>query len=462
MQAFTLTLLCCVMLSDFLVKVLGLPTLLRFLPEAMSGIVMLYVLFAGTRDRFHLVAPKYWFAFGAMLVVIICALVNNPTGVGPVLSGLRFDLRAAPLFFLAAVLPMSEANLRRQLKCLLALGLMQVPVAIYQRYIIEQAGRFSGDDVRGTVMDSGILSLYLICAVLILTGLLLRRRIRPHWYALLFFVLLFPTTINETKVTVIFLPLGLVATVMLAAEPGKKLKYMATGVVALLVAGALFIPIYNYTQAHNPYKNERDLTAFFTDQKRIGRYLSSDVGGLGTKKDVRRGDAIIVPLQYLAKDPVKLMFGLGIGAVSPSQLGKNFEGKYYLLFDKFLIISFTTFLLEFGLLGLMVIGVLFWMVFSDTLKVLRQDDSLVGALATGWSGVVVIFAIDVLYTNFHEFTSITYLYWYFSGVICARCVSLAYEGRRRDLVGATLEKPPGEKPPTEPAFGDRNSDSVFR
>jgi hypothetical protein len=216
------------------------------------------------------------------------------------------------------------------------------------------------------------------------------------------------------------------------------------GVVALLVAGALFIPIYNYTQVHNPFKNERDITAFFSDKKKLGKYLSSDVGGLGTKKDVRRGDAVIVPLEYLAQDPVKLMFGLGIGAVSPSQLGTNFEGTYYLLFQKFLIISFTTFLLEFGLLGLMVIGVLFWMVFFDTLTVLRRDDSLVGALAAGWSGVVVIFAIDVFYTNFHEFTCVTYLYWYFSGLICARCVALAYKERRPRHAAAILEKAPAE------------------
>ena len=431
MQAFTLALLCCVMLSDFLVKTFALPPLLRFLPEAMSGIVVLYVLFAGTRDRFRLVAPKYWFAFGAMAIVIVCALVNNPTGVGPVLSGMRFHLRAAPLFFLAAVLPMSDGNVSRQLKWLLALALVQVPVAIYQRWIIEQAGRFSGDDVRGTVMDSGILSLYLICVVLILTGMLLRKRIRPLWYGVLFFVLLFPTTINETKVTAIFLPLGLIATLLLAGKPGQRLKYMTVAVAALLVGAALFIPIYNYTQAHNPYKNERDITTFFSDEKKLGKYLSSDVGGLGTKKDVRRGDAIVVPFQYLAQDPVKLLFGLGIGAVSPSQQGTNFEGTYYLLFDKFLIISFTVFLLEFGLLGLLVIAALFWMVFSDTLSVLRRDDSLVGALAAGWSGVVVIFAIDVFYTTFHAFTSVTYLYWYFSGLVCARCVSLAYEARRQ-------------------------------
>jgi hypothetical protein len=457
MPAFTLVLLCCVILSDFLVKTLALPPLLRFLPEAMSGIVVLYVLFAGTRDRFRLVAPKYWFAFGAMVVVIVCALVNNPTGAGPVLSGMRFHLRAAPLFFLAAVLPMSDNSVKRQLQWVLALGLVQVPVAFYQRWIIEQAGRFSGDDVRGTLMDSGILSLFLICIVLVLTGLLLKKRIRPRWYGVLFLLLLSPTTINETKVTVIFLPLGLMATLLLAGEPGKRLKYMGMGLVALLVAGALFIPIYNLTQAHNPYKTERDITSFFTDPKRMALYMNTGVGGLGTKKDVRRGDAIIVPFNYLAQDPVKLMFGLGIGAVSPSQLGTNFQGTYYLLFEKFVIISFTTFMLEFGLLGLMVIGALFWMVFSDTLTVLRRDDSPVGALAAGWSGVVVIFAIDVFYTNFHEFTSVTYLYCYFSGLICARCVALAHEGRRVPHPAAILKKGLAEL-----ALVDRKSGTVSR
>jgi hypothetical protein len=70
------------------------------------------------------------------------------------------------------------------------------------------------------------------------------------------------------------------------------------------------------------------------------------------------------------------------------------------------------------------------MVFRDTLKLMREDTSIVGALAAGWSGVVVIYVIDVTYTIFHQFTSVTYLYGYLSGVICARCVSLAYARQR--------------------------------
>jgi hypothetical protein len=426
-QAFILAVFCCATLAEFLVKVLDLPPILRFLPEAMSVVVTVCVLVAGMRSRFRLVAPKYLLAFTVLTVVVVCGTINNKTGAGPLLSGARFYLRSIPMFFLPAVLPMTDVQIKRQLRWILALALVQVPVAVYQQWVIQSQGRFTGDDVKGTVQDSGILSLFLICCILVLTGLLLRRRIRPLQYWLLFFVLLIPTTINETKVTVIFLPLGLLATVFLGPAPGKKLKYLGMAVAGLVVAGALFIPIYSFTQRYNPHKNERDITSFFSNQKQLSHYFSSGVGGVGTKKDVRRGDAIVVPFQYLARDPVQLMFGLGMGAVSPSKFGKNFEGPYYLLFTPFLITSFSVYLLEFGLLGLAVIGVLFWMVFWDTLAVARSDESIVGALAIGWTGVVVLFALSVVYSPFHEFTSVNYMYGYFSGLLCARRLSLAYE-----------------------------------
>jgi hypothetical protein len=411
MHIITLLIFFSVMLIDWLVKTFALPPILRFLPDALSAVVVVYVLFAGVRDRFRLVAPKYWILFGAMVVVIVCGVVNNQSGVGPLLSGTRFYLRPVPMFFLPAVLVVTDQQLARQLKWLLGLALLQVPVAVYQQYVIQSEGRFTGDDVRGTVMDSGILTLLLICTVLILTGMFLRKRIRAIQYWPLFFFLLIPTTINETKVTVIFLPLGLIITLLFGAERGKKLKYFMMACAALIVAGGLFVPIYNFTQRYNPYKNEKDITAFFTNEKALGKYLSSDVGGVGTKKDVRRGDAIVVPFEFLAQDPVRLAFGLGLGSVSPSTLGQNFEGQYYLLFEKFSIISFTFFLLELGVFGVVLIGVLFWMMFSDTLAVARQDRTLVGVLATGWIGVVAIFALDVIYTIFHEFPSVTYLYW---------------------------------------------------
>jgi hypothetical protein len=142
---------------------------------------------------------------------------------------------------------------------------------------------------------------------------------------------------------------------------------------------------------------------------------------------VHRGEAITFPLQYLAKDPALLAFGLGLGNVSPSNLGRNFQGSYYSLFQNILVISFAYFLLEFGILGVLLIGMLFWLVFADSLAVARSDDGLLGAVAAGWTGVISVFLIATVYTDFHYFTSVTFLYWYISGIICARRMSMGRE-----------------------------------
>lgn len=424
MQIFILAIFCGVLLCDFMVQALELPPILRFLPEVASLFVILYVMVAGPRNRFQLVAPKYWLFFGAMALVILCGIIINNPGAGPLISGMRFYLRAAPLFFLAAVLPMTEEQLKRQLKLLLVLALVQLPVAAYQRWVVMSQGRFSGDAVQGTVMDSGILSMFLICAALVLTGLLLKRRIGGVRFVVVFLLLLFPTTINETKVTVILLPLGLLTTLVLGADQGKRLRYTGIALALLAAFGAIFVPIYDKMEEQDP--NKISIVDFFTNEQQLNRYLvSKDAGtGIGGTKPARRGEAIRIPIEYLAKDPVSLAFGLGLGNASPSTLGKNFEGSYYSLFQSVLTLSFSFFILELGILGVLLIAALFWMVFSDSLVVAHRDSSLTGALAVGWIGVVAVFLLATFYTAFQYYTSVTYLYWYFSGVICARAMLL--------------------------------------
>jgi hypothetical protein len=221
------------------------------------------------------------------------------------------------------------------------------------------------------------------------------------------------------------LPLALMVTLIMGGEPGKRLRYAGFATLGLAAFVAFFIPVYNMMEAHNPYKSEKDITNYFTNEQQLARYMSSDVSGVGTIKDVRRGDAIAVPLQFLSRDPAQLAFGLGIGSVSPSTMGKKFEGTYFQLFQKFLITSFTFFLLEFGVFGVIMIGVLFLLVFMDTLAVAQVDESLIGAVAVGWTGIVALIGVGMVYTILHEFVSVTYLAGYFSGVICARRISLS-------------------------------------
>jgi len=178
-----------------------------------------------------------------------------------------------------------------------------------------------------------------------------------------------------------------------------------------------------------PGKEDTDIAGFLTDKKQMSRYLSKDVAGLGTKKDIRRGDAIKVPLQFLAKDPIHLALGLGVGSIAPSNMGPAFEGRYRPLFHGFLITSFTDFVIEIGILGIGVVLVLYWLIFRDALYVARNDKSRIGAVALGWTGVVVLMALSLVYTVAHEFDSLSYLYWYFSGLVAARRVRLEMHSR---------------------------------
>lgn len=427
MKLFLMLIMCCVITSDFMILTFDLPPLLRFIPDMLSCVVIVYVFIFGTRDRFQLVAPKYWLLFAALALVIVCGIVNSGTGSGSIITGMRFYFRALPMFFLPAVMRVTDAQLKTQLKLLLGLALLQLPVAGYQRWIIYSAGRYSGDDVRGTLLDSGILSMFLISAALVLVGLLLKRRIGKLKFTILFFLLLLPTTINETKVTVIFLPLGLLVTLLLGAEPGKRLRYAGLTLVALIGFAAIFIPVYDMLEEHNHYKVK--LVDFFTDEQVLNKYLTTQGRnrgtGIGGTKLSGRGDAILVPIAYLARDPVNLAFGLGLGNVSPSNLGKNFEGAYFRLFRSVLVSSFPYFILELGLFGVILISVMYLMIFADTLVVARQDPGLVGALAAGWTGVIAIFFLGIIYNVFYQFPSLAYLYWYFAGIICARRVELS-------------------------------------
>ncbi len=427
MHAVVLLTILCASFADYAVS-LGAPGAVKFIPEVFSGVVAIFVLLEGMRKGFASVAPKYWVVFGSVSFLIVCGVLTNGVGSGPILSGARFYTRAMPLFLLPAIAQFSDKQLTQQLKLMLGVALLQVPLASYQRWVIWSAGRFSGDDVRGTLTDSGVLSIVLICCVLVLTGMFMRKQIGRTKFLVLFFVLLFPTTINETKATVILLPFGLFTAILAAAPKGKRLRIAGWTATLLVVFGSILVPIYDLMNANSPYKKDRNIEDFFTNQKEMQHYMEAKKGTaqIGTLKPVRRGDAISIPFQYLAQDPLRLAFGLGLGNASSSSLGQNFVGDYYGLFRSFVIMSFSVFLLEIGIPGTALVFVLYWLVGKDCLTAARKDGGLMGGVASGWIGVVAVMAIATFYTTTHMYASLSYLYWYFSGVVVARATQLAW------------------------------------
>ena len=124
-------------------------------------------------------APAYWIVFGLLAFTLAAGVIVNGVESGPIFAGLRNYLRAIPWFFVPAVFAFSDKQVRTQLRVLLAICLLQVPVAIEQR--IYTTGTYygfeavTGDWTIGTLLDSGILSIFLVAAACVVAGLTIRR-----------------------------------------------------------------------------------------------------------------------------------------------------------------------------------------------------------------------------------------------------------------------------------------------
>jgi hypothetical protein len=90
------------------------------------------------------------------------------------------------------------------------------------------------------------------------------------------------------------------------------------------------------------------------------------------------------------------------------------------LFQNFVVSAGAVFLLEIGVVGIGMVLLLYWFVLSDSFAVMKMDTELIGSLAAGWVGVVVIMGLATFYNVIHAHVSLSYPYWYFSGMIAAR------------------------------------------
>ncbi|HEY6456419.1 MAG TPA: hypothetical protein VIY90_14190 [Steroidobacteraceae bacterium] len=455
MQSLIYVMIAAVMLAPHLASPFGnniLPVYAKYLPDVLSMVVAIYVVAAGTQQRFRYLNGKYLVAFGALTVVIVCGVLVNDDQPGPVLSGLRYYLRAIPFFFLPVVVDFGERQIVKYLVMIATLSLVQVPVAIYQRYTIYIWSRFSGDDVRGTLMHSGVLTIFLISVLCVATALMLRGRLGKMAYGALLLLLLIPMSINETKVTVFLLPIGLLITSIMSAPPKKRIRVTMAGVALIVVAGAVFIPIYDFFATAHVYGRaegaEESIGQMFTDKNFFGNYLDAKTQ-IGTDKtEAGRVDALTAPLASFSDDPVRLAFGLGVGNASTSPLGAQFVGRYQRSYGIFASeTTAATFLVETGVLGLALVLLLHFLVLQDTLVLARQGEQLLGVIACGWTGAWIVITIGNFYIPCHIYDSVSFLPWFFSGLIAARRQRLLAEASHAVPipldVGRHAERPAG-------------------
>jgi hypothetical protein len=334
--------------------------------------------------------------------------------------------RAMPFFFVPLVFRFSDDEIRAQLKTLLLLGLLQVPIAIEQRWMTTAASRginFSGDYTYGTLMLSSTLSIFVICCICVVTAFFVKNRLNWRQFVALALLLFVPSTINETKVTLFLFPIGLSVVFLLGLRRGFRVKAVAWLVLATVVAGAGFWIAYDLLGS-NATGRERTLADWWVDEDKRTALLTRETE-LGTQEKSGRLDSITVPIRYLSNDVVSLTMGLGVGSVTDSALGPQFIGRYRELFAPFMRTAFPRLLLETGILGLLLVAAICVRIFYDARQVERAHGTgIVNSLALGWTGVVAVMTVSLFYTDIVAVTSLSYLFWYGSGLVVS--------GRRHD------------------------------
>jgi hypothetical protein len=421
MQRLVYLLIVAVFFFDFFAAEVGSAgRVIALAPELLSGFAILIILLELIRKKQLFLSPRYILIFLIFCVLVVIGIFLNHVEAGAIIAGIRNHFKFIPFFLLPAVFYISDKELNSQLKVVLFILLLQVPLAYFQRYI-QYPNKLTGDVVSGTVGISSILSILLISSIAMLVGAYLKSRISLKMLAALALFLFLPTVINETKGTLFLLPIALFVPMVLASINNKsKIKNVIPMICISTVLLGAFIALY-----HQPkQEKEQSIINFVTDGK-MQKYLYKETTE-GDVTTIGKIDSIVIAADHLSDNIPMLFFGLGIGNVAPS-FSKMFSGEFSESYVRYgvSITSIAYLLWETGLIGLILVSSGCYFVFSDAVY-LSRTESISGAFAIGWAAVIVIFSISLFYKNILVENVIIYLAMYFSGVIAAKKRHLQY------------------------------------
>jgi len=384
----------------------------RLLGEAFSGIFLIIVVAQlALRRRFDL-PPKYVFWSVGFFFIILAGAIANDMSTGAVVMGIRENFKYAPLFLLPIVYKFDDRQIKTLLLVLLFFGCLQLPYMVHQRITEEWA---TGDYITGTLLFSNNVSVFLICSWAILFGCYLRKRVTQVQFVLLSITLLLPTTLNETKGSLVLLPLAFFLPLAFAPDIkrlGVKLIF-AGGLFALLAIG--FSTINTFLIGDRGGTSILDL--FLNPDRLIAYLMPAAQGGSW----MGRLDKLLLAWEQISQSSVNLLLGVGLGNVNDTS-HEIFAGEFT-EFGSLLGTTFNQYLWETGIIG--VTFALMFPIFSffDARRIVGNN-GLTSAIANGWLAVAAITFVSVFYIRAPDAQAISYLFFFVAGHVAARAYQL--------------------------------------
>jgi len=405
---------------DYLAVKLGvISNFFTLVPEFFSMLVALIVIGRSIVLRNWEQPTHYVWLLVAFFLVCMMGAVAQAVDPGPLIFGLRNYFKFFPLLFLPAVYNFSDKQLRYVLGVFLLLAALQVPLAYFQRFVQFSDRMHTGDPITGSVTVSSSLTMVLCLAIALVITLYIHRKITLALTLVLFCYLAAPTAINETKATMLLLPVATLGPFFLARGVKKKWR-KAVPILAICALGLVaFVSIYNTLIAAR--WGGTGITDFFTGAGyEAYLYRGFEEGDLNYS--IGRLDSMILPVKVLADDWMQIMFGFGIGNVSPSSIA-GMAGEHVELGKElgFGMTAIGNLIWETGLFGLALYLFLFYLIWRDARRCARVDtESESSWYSTWWSTCIVIFVFGMAYKSALLLNELGYMVFFWSGVIASR------------------------------------------
>jgi hypothetical protein len=442
MQFLVYSMIIAVLIVEYVYRTFHLPKVLALVPDMLSAIAALVVLAKLPMNRFRDIDARYLIVLALLLFNFIAGAVLNDLEPGVVVAGIRKYFLAILFFFVPLVVHYDDTALRKQLGLITVICLIQFPLAYSQRVrsdAVSDSG--TGDYVFGTLLNSGVLSIFLCCVASMAMGLYLRGRLRLRTMILFLAMTLPATMINESKGTLVLIPIAILGPIFLAGRGSTTptFKRVAFGTLLLACFVAVFVPVYD------KYMSVRWGDMGLMDFVREGRlttyvYRDVEIGSEERKSGTPNIDAILLPFKAFGTDLPRLAFGLGMGNVSDSALGPGFAGEHFIRYGRYVGPNISVLLWETGILGVILVLWLHYRIFKEAL-VARRADGLSGALALGWCGVVLLMSVSLAYKQTMNSNALSYLFWFYSGAVSAMAMRVRrnrhHPGRSRAGVFAS-------------------------
>lgn len=408
------------------------------IPDAMAILLFMMALFHAAMFKTFSVTAKYALLFIVFILHIIVSAVVNQVEPGTLVIGMRFMIiKWVPVFLFPLVYHFSERQLNNLVRFVLVLCFVQVPVALYQK-LVQYKDVASGDVITGTLGfgSSGTLSILMLCSISIVVAFYARKRVNIVIAMLVGLILFIPTTLNETKITLVLLPVAMAFPMVFDLREGfKPMRLVAiTGIVGVLFVG--FSLVYDAL-----YKDSfHGVDEFFSKGSIMERYLygglrrdevTLNISGRDSQRNVIRDQTanevtfddlggrfsqIEFTYKTLSSQPEKLWFGLGLGSINQSN-AKGFSGAFGKEISEVASgLSITFMMWQLGLGGVVIFYLFLLFITYDTFFFVRREGWL-SDFSLGWIVVMGIFILMTIYFTAFFKNSLMFLFAFFSGLV---------------------------------------------